>query len=49
MASLDETLGYTILRYDSRKSLLTLERDCAGVKHPGGSFSLFDLFFARCV
>ena len=47
VASLDETPGYTILRYDSRKSLLTLERDCAGVKHPGGSFSLFDLFFAE--
>ena len=36
VASLDETPGYTILRYDSRKALLTLERDCAGVKHPGG-------------
>ena len=47
VASLDETPGYTILRYDSGKALLTLERDCAGVKHPGGSFSLFDLFFAE--
>ena len=46
VASLDETPGYTILRYDSRKALLTLERDCAGVEHPGGSFPLFDLFFA---
>ena len=35
-----------ILRYDSGKALLTLERDCAGVEHPGGSFALFDLFFA---
>lgn len=47
MASLDEKPGYTILRYDSGKALLTLERDCAGVEHPGGSFSLLDLFFAE--
>lgn len=46
VASLDEKPGYTILRYDSGKALLTLERDCAGVEHPGGSFALFDLFFA---
>ena len=47
VASLDETPGYTIFRYDSRNALLTLERDCAGVEHPGGSFPLFDLFFAE--
>ena len=47
VASLDETPGYTIFRYDSRKALLTLERDCAGVEHPGGSFALFDLFLAE--
>ena len=47
VASLDETPGYTILRYDSGKALLTLERDCAGVEHPGGSFPLLDLFFAE--
>ena len=47
VASLDETPGYTILRYDSRKALLTLERDCAGVEHPGGCFALFDLFLPR--
>lgn len=47
VASLDETPGYTILRYDSRKALLTLERDCAGVEHSGGSFPLLDLFFAE--
>ena len=46
-ASLDERPGYTIFRYDSAKSLLTLERDCAGVEHPGGKFALFDLFFAE--
>ena len=39
--------GYTILRYDSGKALLTLERDCAGVEHPGGSVALFDLFLPR--
>lgn len=47
VASLDEKPGYTILRYDSGKALLTLERDCAGVEHSGGSFALFDLFFAE--
>lgn len=46
-ASLDERPGYTIFRYDSAKQLLTLERDCAGVEHPGGEFALFDLFFAE--
>ena len=47
VASLDEKPGYTILRYDSGKALLTLERDCAGVEHSGGSFPLLDLFFAE--
>ena len=47
VASLDEKPGYTILRYDSGRALLTLERDCAGVEHPGGSFPLLDLFFAE--
>lgn len=37
VASLDETPGYTILRYDSGKALLTLERDCAGVEHPAAA------------
>ena len=32
VASLDEKPGYTILRYDSGRALLTLERDCAGVE-----------------
>lgn len=47
VASLDEKPGYTILRYDSGKALLTMERDCAGVEHPGGSVALFDLFLPR--
>lgn len=47
VASLDETPGYTIFRYDSRKEKLTLERDSSGVEHPGGSFPLFDLFVAE--
>ncbi len=46
-ASLDETPGYTIFRYDSRREILTLERDAAGVEHSGGKFPLFDLFFAQ--
>lgn len=47
LASLDETPGYTIFRYDSRKGELTLRRDCAGVWHPGGGFQAFDLYFAE--
>ncbi len=47
IASLDERPGYTIFRYDSRKGILTLERDAEGVEHGGGSFPLFDLFFAE--
>ncbi len=35
VASLDETPGYTILRYDSRKALLTLERVCRGRRDRG--------------
>ena len=47
IASLDERAGYTIFRYDRGKEILTLERDAAGVEHKGGSFPLFDLFFAE--
>jgi len=47
IASLDERPGYTIFRYDSRKGHLTLERDAGGVEYRGGSFPLFDLFFAE--
>ena len=46
-ASLDETAGYTIFHYDSASASLRIERDCAGVQHPGGEFAAFDLFFAE--
>ena len=47
IASLDERFGYTVFRYDSVNALLTLERDCAGVEHPGGALPAFDLYFAE--
>ena len=47
IASLDEAPGYTIFRYDARRGLLTLERDCAGVRHGGGQLHVFDLYFAE--
>lgn len=47
IASLNERLGYTVFRYDSGKSLLTIERDCAGVEHMGGELPAFDLYFAE--
>ncbi len=47
IGSLDEKPGYTVFRYDSEKSLLTLERDCAGVRHPGGALPAFDLYFGE--
>ena len=47
IASLDERPGYTIFRYDSGRGLLTIERDCAGVEHPGGTLHAFDLYFAE--
>ena len=46
VASLDETLGYTLLLFDHRRGRLYLERDCAGLRC-GGEFAPFDLFFAQ--
>ena len=46
-ASLDERPGYTIFSYDGKQQVLTITRDCAGVRHPGGQFSAFDLYFAQ--
>ena len=46
-ASLDERPGYTIFSYDAKAQVLTITRDCAGVCHPGGLFSAFDLYFAQ--
>ena len=42
-ASLDEEPGYTMFRYDANKGVLTIERDCAGLKC-GGEFHAFDLY-----
>ena len=47
IASLDERPGYTIFRYDAARGLLAIERDCAGVEHPGGELHAFDLYFAE--
>ena len=44
--SLDERPGYTIFRYDAKKGVLSLERDCAGVRC-GGDYAAFDLFYAE--
>ena len=46
IASLDEKPGYTMFRYDSRKGVLTIERDCAGVDC-SGKFHAFALFLAE--
>lgn len=45
-ASLDEQPGYTIFRYDAETEMLTMERDCAGVRIDG-AFQLLDLFFTE--
>lgn len=47
LSSLDDRPGYTIFRYSSGKARMTLERDCAGVYHPGSAFALFDLYWAE--
>ena len=46
LASLDETSGYTLLRYDANAGKLSLSRDCAGVRC-GGTFPIFDLFYGE--
>lgn len=47
LASLDDRPGYTIFRYSAKKALLTLERDCAGIRHRGGPYAIFDLYWAE--
>jgi len=42
-ASLDERPGYTMFRYDANSEILSIDRDCAGVKC-GGAYHLYDLF-----
>lgn len=46
IASLDERAGYTLLRYDSRCGVLTISRDCAGVRC-GGVFPALELYYAE--
>lgn len=45
-ASLDETPGYTMFRYDSAKGILTVSRDSRGL-HADGDYHVFDLFYAE--
>ena len=47
IGSLEEKPGYTIFYYNSQTARLHLERDCAGVRHGGGDYPAFDLFFAQ--
>lgn len=46
LGSLDESSGYTMIRYDANAGKLTLSRDCCGVRCNGG-FHVFDLFYAE--
>lgn len=46
IASLNERAGYTLLRYDSRCGVLTISRDCAGVRC-GGVFPALELYYAE--
>lgn len=45
IGSLDERPGYTIFQYDANQSLLTIRRDCEGLRC-GGEFHALDLFYA---
>ena len=44
--SLDEIPGYTLFTYNAKKGLLSLERDCVGMK-ADGEFHAFDLYIAE--
>lgn len=46
IASLDERPGYTIFCYDANDGVLSVERDCEGVRC-GGAFHAFDLLYAE--
>ena len=46
IASLDERPGYTYFTYDANRAVLSMSRDCSGLKI-SGEYSLFDLFFAE--
>lgn len=45
IASLDERTGYTFFFYDANEGVLTIQRDCEGLKC-NGDFHAFDLFYA---
>mgnify|MGYP003291861378 FL=1 len=44
--SLDEIPGYTLFTYNAKKGVLTIERDCVGMK-VNGEFHAFDLYIAE--
>ena len=44
--SIDEIPGYTLFTYNANKGVLTLERDCKGMK-ADGEFHAFDLYVAE--
>ena len=46
IGSLDERPGYTMFMYNANREILTIRRDCEGVRC-GGTFSAFDLFLAE--
>ena len=46
LGSLDESSGYTMIRYNADAGKLTLSRDCCGVRC-NGTFHVFDLFYAE--
>ena len=46
LASLDERAGYTLFSYDAAAGLLTLRRDCEGLRC-GGAYPVFELFYAE--
>lgn len=46
LSSLDETSGYTLIRFHAPAGKLTLARDCGGVRCCG-AFHVFDLFYAE--
>ena len=46
IASLDETPGYTIFRFDGNDGSLSISRDCRGLKTEG-EFHLLDLYYGE--
>lgn len=45
-ASLNEETGYTMFQYDANQSILTIRKDCSGLRS-GGRYQLFDLFYSE--